>query len=62
MNKYDFCIVGAGIVGLATAHAILAKQPKAKIVILEKESTPGFHQTGHNSGVYMLVSITPLAV
>jgi len=51
MNKYDFCIVGAGIVGLATAHAILAKQPKAKILILEKESTPGFHQTGHNSGV-----------
>lgn len=51
MDKYDFCIVGAGIVGLATAHAILSKQPKAKIVILEKESTPGFHQTGHNSGV-----------
>jgi L-2-hydroxyglutarate oxidase len=51
MNKYDFCIVGAGIVGLATAHAILTKYPKAKIVILEKESVPGFHQTGHNSGV-----------
>lgn len=51
MDKYDFCIIGAGIVGLATAHALLAKQPKAKIVILEKESTPGFHQTGHNSGV-----------
>jgi len=51
MNKYDFCIVGAGIVGLATAHAILVKYPKAKIVILEKESVPGFHQTGHNSGV-----------
>jgi L-2-hydroxyglutarate oxidase len=51
MNKYDFCIVGAGIVGLATAHALLSKQPRAKILILEKEATPGFHQTGHNSGV-----------
>lgn len=51
MNKYDFCIVGAGIVGLATAHALLSKKPRAKIIILEKEATPGFHQTGHNSGV-----------
>lgn len=51
MNKVDFCIVGAGIVGLATAHALLSRNPKAKIVILEKEKGPGFHQTGHNSGV-----------
>jgi L-2-hydroxyglutarate oxidase len=51
MNKSDYCIVGAGIVGLATAHALLSRNPKAKIVFLEKESVPGFHQTGHNSGV-----------
>jgi L-2-hydroxyglutarate oxidase len=42
MNKYDFCIVGVGIVGMATAHAILTKCPKAKIFILEKASVPGF--------------------
>lgn len=51
MHKSDYCIVGAGIVGLATAHALLGRNPKAKIVVLEKESVPGFHQTGHNSGV-----------
>lgn len=51
MNKVDYCIVGAGIVGLATAYALLIRNPKAKIFILEKESKPGFHQTGHNSGV-----------
>lgn len=51
MYKYDYCIVGAGVVGLATAYALLDRNPKSKIVVLEKESTPGFHQTGHNSGV-----------
>ena len=51
MMKADYCIVGAGIVGLATAHALLKLNPNAKVVVLEKESIPGFHQTGHNSGV-----------
>lgn len=50
-HKYDYAIIGAGIVGLCTAYALIQKNPKAKIVILEKEMTPGFHQTGHNSGV-----------
>lgn len=51
MIKTEFCIVGAGIVGLATAHALLKRNHKAKVCILEKEFVPGFHQTGHNSGV-----------
>jgi (S)-2-hydroxyglutarate dehydrogenase len=51
MHKADYCIVGAGIVGLATAYALIGRNPKGKIVVLEKESVPGFHQTGHNSGV-----------
>lgn len=51
MDKYDYCIIGAGIVGLATAYALLNRQPKIRIVMLEKELVPGFHQTGHNSGV-----------
>ena len=48
---YDFLIVGGGIVGLATALRILEARPKAKLLLLEKESTLGQHQTGHNSGV-----------
>lgn len=51
MDKYDYIIIGAGIVGLATAYAILKMKPNVKIVLLEKESKVGFHQTGHNSGV-----------
>jgi len=47
----DFLVIGAGIVGLATAHALLQKFPDKKVIVLEKESAPAQHQTGHNSGV-----------
>lgn len=48
---YDFCVVGGGIVGLATARALLARQPGASLILLEKEEALGRHQTGRNSGV-----------
>ena len=50
-DRYDVAIVGGGIVGLATARALLETAPRARIVILEKEAGLGQHQTGHNSGV-----------
>jgi L-2-hydroxyglutarate oxidase len=49
--QYDFAIIGGGIVGLATAHAIQQQRPGAKLIVLEKESDWARHQTGHNSGV-----------
>ena len=49
--KYDVSIIGGGIVGLATALKIQAKNPKLKIVVLEKEAGLAKHQTGNNSGV-----------
>lgn len=48
---YDFAIIGGGIVGLSTAMALGKKYPAAKIVVIEKESSWAFHQTGNNSGV-----------
>lgn len=48
---YDYCVIGAGIVGLATALEISRLKPDAKIVVLDKEVGPATHQTGHNSGV-----------
>jgi (S)-2-hydroxyglutarate dehydrogenase len=47
----DVAIVGGGIVGLATARAILAARPATRLVLLEKERKVAAHQTGHNSGV-----------
>jgi (S)-2-hydroxyglutarate dehydrogenase len=48
---YDFCVIGGGIVGLATAMALLRREPSASLLLLEKESVLAQHQTGHNSGV-----------
>ncbi len=48
---HDIAIIGAGIVGLATARAILERAPGTRLVILEKEADIAQHQTGHNSGV-----------
>lgn len=49
--QYDFCIIGGGIVGLATAAEIKRRAPSATILLIEKEAGFGTHQTGHNSGV-----------
>ena len=51
MLKNSFTIIGAGIVGLATALKLKEKLPNAKITILEKEDCVAKHQTGNNSGV-----------
>jgi L-2-hydroxyglutarate oxidase len=50
-HPFDFGILGAGILGLATARALLARRPDSRLVILEKENAVARHQTGHNSGV-----------
>ena len=47
----DFIIVGAGIIGLAIGREILLRNPKMRVIILEKESDVGFHASGRNSGV-----------
>lgn len=52
VNKYDFTIVGGGIVGLSVAKALTRRyNGRAKVLVLEKENTWAAHQTGHNSGV-----------
>lgn len=42
-------VVGAGIVGLATARALAAAGHR--VVVVDKETDVGRHQSGHNSGV-----------
>lgn len=51
MKSCDIAIVGAGIVGLATAWSISRRRPEARLLILEKESRIAAHQSSHNSGV-----------
>jgi len=47
----DVVVVGAGIVGLATARAILERIPGAEVVVVDKEDRVAAHQSGRNSGV-----------
>lgn len=49
--RYDFVIIGAGLVGLASAYRILERTPQAKVIVLEKEPRVAAHQSGRNSGV-----------
>jgi (S)-2-hydroxyglutarate dehydrogenase len=51
MPSTDILIVGAGIVGLATAYTLTQQYPDKRIAVLEKEAGLAQHQTGHNSGV-----------
>lgn len=44
-------MVGAGILGLATARELLRRSPDARVLVLEREHAVATHQTGHNSGV-----------
>ncbi len=50
-RRYDVAIVGAGLVGLATARELLIRWPELHVVVLEKELTVASQQSGHNSGV-----------
>jgi len=50
-TQFDVLIVGAGIVGLATAMELTKRRPDLRVVVLDKENHVAAHQTGNNSGV-----------
>ncbi|QIZ38417.1 L-2-hydroxyglutarate oxidase [Saccharopolyspora sp. ASAGF58] len=50
-GEVDVAIIGGGLLGLATARAVLRAHPDAAVAVLEKESRWGAHQSGHNSNV-----------
>lgn len=51
MNSYDLVIVGAGIIGLATAREWVRRHPDSRVCVLEKEPAVARHASGRNSGV-----------
>ena len=50
-TRFDVVVIGAGIIGLATARELQARRPGTRIAVLDKEPAPGAHQTSHSSGV-----------
>ena len=47
----DFLVIGAGIIGLGVARSLRRRFPGSSITLIEKESAPGMHASGRNSGV-----------
>ena len=48
-KKFDYIVIGGGIVGLSTALKL--QEANKKVLILEKEKDVALHQSGRNSGV-----------
>lgn len=47
----DVVVVGAGIVGLATAFQLQQQRPRLRLTVVDAEDRVGAHQSSHNSGV-----------
>src|SRR5689334_18021713 len=50
-ERCDVVVVGAGILGLATARELERRHPGIDVVVMEREDGVARHQTGNNSGV-----------
>ncbi len=50
-GMHDYAIIGGGIIGAAVALTLTERHPGADLVLIEKETGWGRHQTGRNSGV-----------
>ncbi len=57
---HDVIIIGGGIVGLATALAVLEKRPGAGILLRQKEAGLARHQTGHSTTAVIHAGIWPM--
>ncbi len=51
VQTFDLVVVGAGVIGLSLADAWLARFPRDRVVVFDKETNLGTHASGRNSGV-----------
>lgn len=49
-GPYDVAIIGAGIAGACAAHALA---PRRSVLMLERESQPGYHTTGRSAALFI---------
>ncbi len=51
MKSADFVVVGAGVMGVNIASELKRRHLDARVLLIEKEASPGLHASGRNSGV-----------
>lgn len=56
MLEADFIIIGAGIAGASTGFWLSAH---GRVLVLERESLPGYHSTGRSAALYTLAYGSP---
>ena len=55
-NQADFIVVGAGIAGAAVGYWLA---PHGRVLLLERESQPGYHSTGRSAALFLESYGTP---
>ena len=58
MSEYDVIVVGAGVLGLATAYYIKRKNPKRSILVLDKLGGPGQGNSAKSGGAFRNVFLS----
>lgn len=56
MIQADFIIIGGGIAGASTGYWL---SPHGRVLVLERESHPGYHSTGRSAALYTAAYGTP---
>ena len=49
-DSADFIVIGAGIAGASVAYWLA---PHGRVIVLERESQPGYHSTGRSAALFM---------
>ena len=53
MAACDFLVIGGGIAGASAAFEIGRQAPRAKVILVERESAPGYHATGRSAALFL---------
>ena len=56
VRQADFVIIGGGIAAASVGHWLA---PHGRVVLLERESQPGYHSTGRSAALFMESYGTP---
>lgn len=53
MMECDFLVIGAGIAGASAAFELSRSEPKARVILAEREDAPGYHATGRSAALFL---------